>query len=80
MEAKIADFGMAKLFEIDQTQGNTSRIAGTFGYMAPEYALHGLFSVKSDVYSFGVLLLEIVSGRKITSFYQSSSSPDLLSY
>ncbi|RZC65559.1 hypothetical protein C5167_009259 [Papaver somniferum] len=80
MEAKIADFGMAKLFEVDQTQGNTSRIAGTFGYMAPEYALHGLFSVKSDVYSFGVLLLEIVSGRKITSFYQSASSPDLLSY
>ncbi|XP_026377859.1 putative receptor-like protein kinase At4g00960 [Papaver somniferum] len=83
MEAKIADFGMAKLFEVDQTQGNTSRIAGTYGYMAPEYALHGLFSVKSDVYvlfGFGVLLLEIVSGRKISSFYESASSPDLLSY
>ncbi|XP_026410120.1 cysteine-rich receptor-like protein kinase 10 [Papaver somniferum] len=80
MEAKIADFGMAKLFEIDQTQGNTSRIAGTYGYMAPEYVLHGLFSVKSDVYSFGVLLLEIVSGRNISSFYESASSPDLLSY
>ncbi|XP_026429254.1 cysteine-rich receptor-like protein kinase 10 [Papaver somniferum] len=80
MEAKIADFGLAKLFEIDQTQGNTSRIAGTLGYMAPEYALHGLFSVKSDVYSFGVLLLEIVSGRKITSSHRSSPTPDLLSY
>ncbi|XP_026385289.1 cysteine-rich receptor-like protein kinase 10 isoform X2 [Papaver somniferum] len=80
MEAKVADFGLAKLFEIDQTHGNTSRVAGTLGYMAPEYALHGLFSVKSDVYSFGVLLLEIVSGRKITNFHQSSSTPDLLSY
>lgn len=50
------------------------------GYMAPEYALHGLISVKSDVFSFGVLLLEIVSGQKITSFYQSASCPDLLSY
>ncbi|OVA11173.1 Protein kinase domain [Macleaya cordata] len=80
MNPKIADFGMAKLFGVDQTQGNTSRIAGTFGYMAPEYALHGLFSVKSDVFSFGVLILEIVSGRKITSFYQSGSSQDLLSY
>ncbi|OVA11174.1 Protein kinase domain [Macleaya cordata] len=80
MNAKIADFGMAKLVGVDQTQCNTSRIAGTFGYMAPEYALHGLFSVKSDVFSFGVLILEIVSGRKITSFYQSGSSQDLLSY
>jgi serine/threonine protein kinase len=40
------------------------------GYMSPEYALEGLFSIKSDVYSFGVLLLEIVSGRKNTGFYQ----------
>ncbi|OVA11175.1 Protein kinase domain [Macleaya cordata] len=80
MNPKIADFGMAKLFGVDQTQGNTNRIAGTFGYMAPEYAFHGLFSVKSDVFSFGVLILEIVSGRKTTSFYDSASSPDLLSY
>ncbi|XP_021726241.1 cysteine-rich receptor-like protein kinase 6 [Chenopodium quinoa] len=64
MNPKIADFGMAKLFEADQTQGNTSRVAGTFGYMAPEYASTGNFSVKSDVFSFGVLLLEIVSGRR----------------
>uniref|UniRef100_A0A803LKU4 Uncharacterized protein n=1 Tax=Chenopodium quinoa TaxID=63459 RepID=A0A803LKU4_CHEQI len=64
MNPKIADFGMARLFEVDQTQGNTSRVAGTFGYMAPEYASTGNFSVKSDVFSFGVLLLEIVSGRR----------------
>ncbi|KAK6932401.1 Gnk2-homologous domain [Dillenia turbinata] len=61
LNPKISDFGMARLVVIDQTQANTSRIVGTFGYMAPEYAMHGLFSVKSDVYSFGVLILEIIS-------------------
>ncbi|KAK1557720.1 hypothetical protein Q3G72_030334 [Acer saccharum] len=44
------------------------RVVGTYGYMSPEYAMEGLFSIKSDVYSFGVLLLEIVTGRKNTSF------------
>ncbi|KAM0008396.1 putative protein kinase RLK-Pelle-DLSV family [Helianthus debilis subsp. tardiflorus] len=64
MNAKIADFGIARLFDTEDTQGDTSRIVGTYGYMAPEYALHGQFSVKSDVFSFGVLLLEIVAGQK----------------
>ncbi|XP_043705477.1 cysteine-rich receptor-like protein kinase 15 [Telopea speciosissima] len=79
LNPKISDFGMARLFEIDQTQ-NTNRIVGTYGYMAPEYALHGFFSVKSDVFSFGVLLLEIVSGRKNNSFYQVEQTENLLSY
>ncbi|XP_042383249.1 G-type lectin S-receptor-like serine/threonine-protein kinase RKS1 isoform X1 [Zingiber officinale] len=65
MDPKISDFGLAKLFGADETQGNTKRIAGTFsGYMAPEYAIHGLFSIKSDVYSYGVLVLEILTGQK----------------
>ncbi|KAJ6893273.1 receptor-like protein kinase [Populus alba x Populus x berolinensis] len=64
MNPKISDFGMATLFVVDQTQGNTSRIVGTYGYMAPEYAMQGHFSVKSDVFSFGVLVLEIVTGKK----------------
>ncbi|KAF9588046.1 hypothetical protein IFM89_007287 [Coptis chinensis] len=80
MNAKISDFGMAKLFGVDQTQGNTSRIVGTYGYMAPEYAMHGQFSVKSDVFSFGVLVLEIISGHKNNSFYESERAEDLLSY
>ena len=51
------------------------------GYMSPEYAMHGQFSVKSDVYSFGVLVLEILSGNKISSLYQSeTATKDLLSY
>nr|XP_023926807.1 putative receptor-like protein kinase At4g00960 isoform X3 [Quercus suber] len=80
MNAKISDFGMAKLFLLDQTQSNTSRIVGTYGYMAPEYAMHGQFSVKSDVFSFGVLLLEIVSGQKNNCVRNGENVEDLLSY
>ena len=54
-------------------------IVGFSGYMSPEYAMEGLFSVKSDVFSFGVLLLEIISGKKNTGFYQTSSF-NLLGY
>ncbi|CAI9117625.1 OLC1v1019042C2 [Oldenlandia corymbosa var. corymbosa] len=79
MNPKIADFGMARLFEADQSEGNTNRIAGTFGYMSPEYVIHGLLSVKSDVYSFGVLVLEIISGKKNSDFFHSHGD-DLLSY
>ena len=43
------------------------------GYMSPEYAMEGIFSVKSDIFSFGVLLLEILSGKKNTGFYHSDS-------
>ncbi|XP_059461581.1 putative cysteine-rich receptor-like protein kinase 31 [Corylus avellana] len=52
--AKISDFGMARLFEFDQIEANTSRIVGTFGYMASEYGTYGQFSVKSDVFNFGM--------------------------
>ena len=48
--------------------------------MSPEYALHGEFSVKSDVYSFGVLVLEIITGKKNSNFYESEVAEDLLSY
>ncbi|XP_047079909.1 cysteine-rich receptor-like protein kinase 6 [Lolium rigidum] len=62
--AKISDFGLAKIFQRDQTQGNTNRVIGTYGYMAPEYKMRGNYSVKSDAFSFGVIVLEIVTGRK----------------
>nr|XP_023894963.1 putative receptor-like protein kinase At4g00960 isoform X1 [Quercus suber] len=80
MNPKISDFGMARLFELDQSEGNTSRIVGTYGYMSPEYVMHGQFSVKSDVFSFGVLVLEIISGRKNSSFRNGENIEDLLSY
>ncbi|WCJ42944.1 G-type lectin S-receptor-like serine/threonine-protein kinase RKS1 [Euphorbia peplus] len=69
MKPKISDFGMARIFEANQIEAETHRVVGTYGYMAPEYAMQGQFSVKSDVYSFGILLLEIISGRKNSSFY-----------
>ena len=50
------------------------------GYMAPEYAMLGQFSVKLDVYSFGVLILEVVSGQKITCFHDGENTVYLLSY
>ncbi|XP_072956363.1 cysteine-rich receptor-like protein kinase 15 [Typha angustifolia] len=80
MNPKISDFGLAKLFNVGSTQGSTSRIAGTYGYMAPEYAIYGRFSAKSDVFSYGVLILEIVTGRRNTLNQASIHSEDLLSY
>ncbi|KAL1194178.1 putative cysteine-rich receptor-like protein kinase 31 [Cardamine amara subsp. amara] len=74
MNPKIADFGMARNFRVDQTEDKTGRVVGTFGYMPPEYVTHGEFSTKSDVYSFGVLILEIVCGKKNSSFYQMDDS------
>ena len=50
------------------------------GYMPPEYVMHGQFSIKSDVYSFGILLLEILSGKKISSFSTSNDADNMLSY
>ncbi|KAG0553634.1 hypothetical protein KC19_12G026900 [Ceratodon purpureus] len=64
LEPKIADFGLALLFPDDQSHIMTIHIAGTRGYLAPEYATLGQLSEKVDVYSFGVLLFEIVSGRR----------------
>ncbi|XP_066383951.1 G-type lectin S-receptor-like serine/threonine-protein kinase B120 [Miscanthus floridulus] len=78
MSPKISDFGMARIFYGNQQQGNTNRVVGTYGYMSPEYALEGVFSVKSDVYSFGVLVLEIVSGSKISSMHMTEDYPNLI--
>ncbi|KAJ7946882.1 Receptor protein kinase [Quillaja saponaria] len=72
MNPKISDFGMARIFGTDQTEANTKRVVGTYGYMSPEYAMDGLFSVKSDVFSFGVLLLEIIMGKKNRGFYSNN--------
>ncbi|XP_062009541.1 G-type lectin S-receptor-like serine/threonine-protein kinase B120 isoform X2 [Rosa rugosa] len=74
LNPKISDFGMAKIIEINQKEANTNRVVGTYGYMSPEYARYGHFSVKLDVFSFGVLLLEIVSGKRNASFYHDEQS------
>ncbi|KAF8086799.1 hypothetical protein N665_0612s0019 [Sinapis alba] len=70
MNPKISDFGLSTIFAIEQTRGSTRRIAGTYGYMSPEYAMYGQYSMKSDIYSFGVLVLEIISGKKNGNIYQ----------
>ncbi|KAK4340564.1 hypothetical protein RND71_039065 [Anisodus tanguticus] len=80
MIPKISDFGMAKIFGGDETEGNTKRVVGTYGYMSPEYAMDGLFSVKSDVFSFGVLVLEIVTGKKNRGFYFQNNQRNLLGH
>ncbi|MQL90823.1 hypothetical protein Taro_023429 [Colocasia esculenta] len=62
-EARVSDFGLAKL-AVDANTHVTTRVVGTFGYLAPEYASSGKLTSKSDVFSFGVVLLELVTGRK----------------
>ncbi|XP_073006001.1 cysteine-rich receptor-like protein kinase 10 [Typha latifolia] len=80
MNPKISDFGMARIFASNEIQTSTNRIVGTYGYMPPEYASEGLFSIKSDVFSFGVLLLEIVSGKRNAGFHQYGNYLNLLGY
>ncbi|KAJ9537336.1 hypothetical protein OSB04_030069 [Centaurea solstitialis] len=80
MNPKISDFGMARIFKRNETEAMTKRVVGTYGYMSPEYAMEGTFSVKSDVFSFGVLTLEIVSGRRNTSFLFHDKTVNLIGY
>ncbi|KAL3741997.1 hypothetical protein ACJRO7_017478 [Eucalyptus globulus] len=80
MNPKISDFGIAKTFTVENAGEMTNRIVGTYGYMSPEYAMKGHFSVKSDMFSFGVLLLEIVSGHKNWGFYHPDHNLNLVGH
>ncbi|CAN6457864.1 unnamed protein product [Victoria cruziana] len=80
LNPKISDFGLARIFGADQSQVNTCRVMGTYGYMSPEYAMEGRFSIKSDVFSFGVLVLEIISGKRMTRFQHDELYLNLLGY
>ncbi|KAH9302322.1 hypothetical protein KI387_013905, partial [Taxus chinensis] len=79
LNPKIADFGLARLFPEGESHIET-RVAGTYGYMAPEYAMQGQLSAKADVYSFGVVLLEILSGRKNTDINLPQKMQNLLEW
>ncbi|XP_058724540.1 G-type lectin S-receptor-like serine/threonine-protein kinase SD1-1 [Vicia villosa] len=80
MNPKISDFGLARTFRGDLDESNTNRLMGTYGYMPPEYAVHGSFSIKSDVFSFSVIVIEVISGRKIRNFYDPHRHLNLLGH
>ncbi|XP_017243110.2 G-type lectin S-receptor-like serine/threonine-protein kinase At4g27290 isoform X2 [Daucus carota subsp. sativus] len=80
MNPKISDFGTARICGETETGANTTRVVGTYGYMSPEYATDGIFSVKSDVYSFGVLLLEMVNGKRNKNFTHLDHNLNLLGH
>ncbi|KAM3343171.1 G-type lectin S-receptor-like serine/threonine-protein kinase isoform X1 [Capsicum galapagoense] len=80
MNPKISDFGMARSFRGNETGAMTIRVVGTYGYMSPEYAAEGKFSVKSDVFSFGVLVLEILSRKRNRGFLHPDHNHNLLGH
>ncbi|KAL7218738.1 hypothetical protein ACSBR2_011921 [Camellia fascicularis] len=80
MNPKISDFGIARSFGGNETEAKTNKVVGTHGYISPEYAVHGIYSVKSDVFSFGVLVLEILSGKRNREFHHPDHQLNLLGH
>ncbi|KAK1439560.1 hypothetical protein QVD17_05380 [Tagetes erecta] len=80
LNPRISDFGLARSLDGSDTKANTRRVMGTYGYMAPEYTIDGIYSTKSDVFSFGVLVLEIVSGKKNRGFRHANHDLNLLGH
>ncbi|KAF8689278.1 hypothetical protein HU200_042071 [Digitaria exilis] len=81
LNPKISDFGLAKIFGSNNTEESTTRrVVGTYGYMAPEYASGGLFSIQSDVFSFGVLVIEIITGKRNSSSHDCGEFINILGY
>ncbi|XP_030469199.2 G-type lectin S-receptor-like serine/threonine-protein kinase At4g27290 [Syzygium oleosum] len=80
LNPKISDFGLARIFGGDVREARTRRIVGTYGYMSPEYAFDGKFSVKSDVFSLGVILLEIASNKRNRGFCHPDHQHNLLGH
>ena len=77
---KLSDFGLAK---VGPTGGEThvsTRVMGTYGYCAPEYALTGQLTVKSDVYSFGVVFLEMITGRRVIDTKKPTQEQNLVTW
>ncbi|KAM3261871.1 hypothetical protein ACQJBY_052522 [Aegilops geniculata] len=77
--AKVSDFGLAKLLCSEESYV-TTRVMGTFGYVAPEYASTGMLTERSDVYSFGVLLMEIITGRSPVDYTRSAGEVNLIEW
>ncbi|OVA01598.1 Protein kinase domain [Macleaya cordata] len=77
---KLSDFGLAKLGPVGDKQHVSSRVMGTYGYCAPEYARTGQLTLKSDVYSFGVVLLELITGRRAIDTTRPTEEQNLVSW
>ncbi|GLT77127.1 hypothetical protein SLA2020_487410 [Shorea laevis] len=80
MRAKVADFGLVRLAPDGGKHSFETRLAGTFGYLAPEYAVTGRVTTKVDVFSFGVILMELITGRKALDDTQSEDSVHLVTW
>lgn len=77
---KLSDFGLAKLGPVGDKTHVSTRVMGTYGYCAPEYAMTGQLTLKSDVYSFGVVLLELITGRKAVDNSRASGEHNLVAW
>lgn len=77
---KLSDFGLAKLGPVGDKTHVSTRVMGTYGYCAPEYAMTGQLTLKSDVYSFGVVFLEIITGRKAIDNMRSAGEHNLVAW
>lgn len=77
---KLSDFGLAKLGPIGEDSHVTTRVMGTYGYCAPEYASTGKLTTKSDVYSFGVVFLEMITGRRVIDYTRPKKEQNLLAW
>lgn len=77
---KLSDFGLAKLGPVGDKTHVSTRVMGTYGYCAPEYAMTGQLTVKSDVYSFGVVFLELITGRKAIDNARPAGEQNLVAW
>ncbi|XP_031254637.1 probable serine/threonine-protein kinase PBL21 [Pistacia vera] len=77
---KLSDFGLAKLGPVGDKTHVSTRVMGTYGYCAPEYAMSGKLTLKSDIYSFGVVLLELITGRKAIDLSKARAEQNLVAW
>ena len=77
---KLSDFGLAKLGPVGDNTHVSTRVMGTYGYCAPEYAMSGKLTLKSDIYSFGVVLLELITGRRAIDASKKPGEQNLVSW